>query len=237
MRTAIALQWLVAGVAAFSSWPASQSVRPHFWRRETQFAARRCFDARGCCFRAAGVFSRTQLKASASADDWQALTDESTGKLYYWNPATGETAWTPPGGSTAAPLAAGSDGGLPIQFTGEGTKTKVLYQQILQDALASVQGARAAGKRRLQVEFPLDDKDEGKTLVKRFELMTTFAEEFAAALGLPRVQRVGEDIEIRDNVTPGGKVRRETGFCGIRDYRATVTDSLFILGFQAAVNI
>jgi hypothetical protein len=220
MRTAIALQWLVAGVAAFSSWPAIQSFRPQFWRRETQFAARRCFDARGCCFPAARVFSRTQLKASASADDWQALTEESTGKLYYWNPATGETAWTLPGGST--PAAGTSDGGLPIQFTGEGTKTKVLYQQILQDALASVQGARAAGKRRLQVEFPLDDKDEGKTLVKRFELMTTFAEEFAAAFGLPRVQRVGEDIEIRDNVTPGGEVRRETVFCGIRNHRATV---------------
>ena len=34
-------------------------------------------------------------------DDWQAVTDPSTGKTYYWNQITGVTSWTAPGGLVA----------------------------------------------------------------------------------------------------------------------------------------
>ena len=202
-RTALVLQ-LVASAAAFSSWPSSQPLPPRTLRnsaRSVAYPLRRRLTVR-----------RASPQLKATAGEWQSLIDDSTGQQYYWNVQTGETAWTLPSDdaqdSAAAPWLAGGTGSeLPIKFTGEGTRTKVVYQQILRGAVDSVQAARAAGKRRLQIEFPLDDKDEGKTLVKRFELMSTFAEEFAAAFGLPRVQRVGEDIEIRDNVTPGGSVR------------------------------
>lgn len=40
-----------------------------------------------------------------------------------------------------------------MQFTGQGTKAKVLYKQIVGDSLAAIAAARAAGKRRLQVSL------------------------------------------------------------------------------------
>lgn len=40
-------------------------------------------------------------------------------------------------------------------------------------------------------------QDEGSTLVKRFETLVSFATQFGEALGLPRIQRVGENVVIR----------------------------------------
>ncbi len=164
---------------------------------------------------------------AAAPGDWQQATDAASGNVYYWNAATGETAWTLPGSEPAAapdsvPAAGGA--GLPVEFTGQGTATKVLYRKILAETLAAVAAARAAGKRRLQIEFPLDDSDEGKTLVKRYELMATWAEELAAGINLPRVVRVGEDIQIRDNITPGGGGEYLTNE-GIYGYRLSSADS------------
>ena len=164
---------------------------------------------------------------AAAPDDWQQATDAASGNVYYWNAATGETAWTLPGSEPAAAAAdsvpAAGGPGLPVEFTGQGTATKVLYRKILAEALAAVAAARSAGKRRLQVEFPLDDSDEGKTLVKRYELMATWAEELAAGINLPRIVRVGEDIQIRDNITPGGGGEYLTNE-GIYGYRLSSAD-------------
>ena len=223
---------LVTSTAAFTALPASlaSSLRARLGApgqtSTAAFTASPRLGAPGQC-RALPVCSPprpsrqvgTSLHASP-ADEWQSATDESTGQQYFWNVLTGETAWTLP--SPPPDAAGGSE--LPIVFTGAGTQTKVLYQQILLDALAAVQAARAGGKKKLQIEFPLDDKDEGKTLVKRFELLSTWAEEFAAAFGLPRVQRCGERIEIRDNVTPGGGGEYLTNE-GIYGYRLSSADN------------
>lgn len=170
------------------------------------------------------------LRASGRGD-WQQATDTASGNVYYWNTVTGETAWTLPSSDdvktdAAAPIAAAPSAapGLPIQFTGQGTATKVMYRQILAESLLAVAAARAAGKRRLQIEFPLDDSDEGKTLVKRYELMATWAEELAAGIKLPRIVRVGEDIQIRDNITPGGGGEYLTNE-GVYGYRLSSADN------------
>ena len=162
-----------------------------------------------------------------ASGDWQQATDTASGNMYYWNAVTGESVWTIPRledvKTDAAPVAA-VPGGLPIQFTGQGTATKVMYRQILAESLSAVAAARAAGKRRLQIEFPLDDSDEGKTLVKRYELMATWAEELAAGIKLPRIVRVGEDIQIRDNITPGGGGEYLTNE-GVYGYRLSSADN------------
>ena len=146
--------------------------------------------------------------------------------MYYWSSATGETSWTLPetGGAQAGATSGDPGGELPIQFTGVGTRARVVYKKVLEDALASLNAARVAGKRRLQIEFPLNDEDEGKTLVKRFELMETWTQEFAMKIGLPRVQRVGEDIQIRDNITPGGGGEYLTNE-GVYGYRLSNADN------------
>lgn len=61
--------------------------------------------------------------------------------MYYWNQLTGETAWTRPDGNDAQQQPSETSGAdeLPLQFTGQGTKAKVLYKEILRDAFTAVQ--------------------------------------------------------------------------------------------------
>ena len=199
----VQLGLLASGVSAFA--PAMPGLGALAHSPAYRTVARR--PGRGC----RGVHLR------GSAADWQEATDAASGKVYFWNVATGETAWSKPADADGAETP-----GLPVQFT-QGTKARVQYKQVLGDALAALNAARAAGKRRLQIEFPLNDEDQGKTLVKRFELMATWAEELAAGIGLPRMQRVGEDIQIRDNITPGGGGEYLTNE-GVYGYRLSSAD-------------
>jgi len=123
-----------------------------------------------------------------------------------------------------------ADSGLPLSFT-KGTKIKVAYRTILDESLAAVQAARGAGLQRLQIEFPLDAKDEGSTLVKRFETLVSFATQFGEALGLPRIQRVGENVVIRDNVNPagGGEYLTNEGLVGFRISNADNTEEVLLV--------
>jgi len=53
----------------------------------------------------AGVMGGCPAAAAPMPPGWEQVSDPTTGRIYYCNKSTGESAWTPPAGAAAAPAA------------------------------------------------------------------------------------------------------------------------------------